>query len=61
MRTKRGNPWTGRSITERMQKLKKTAGVKAMAYGFATDALKNGLPDAQVAALLGHSSTAMLH
>ncbi len=65
LRTKLGNPWTGRSITEYMQKLKKAAGVKAMAYGyrrtFATDALVKGLPDAQVAALLGHSSTTMLH
>jgi integrase len=36
-----------------------------IAYGyrhtFATDALANGVPDAQVAALLGHSGTAMLH
>jgi integrase len=65
LRTKYGNPWTGRSVTEYMQKLKKRAGVKAMAYGFrhgfATDALVKGLPDAQVAALLGHSSTTMLH
>lgn len=65
LRTKENNPWTGRSITEYMQKLKRRAGVKAMAYGyrhgFATDALVKGLPDAQVAALLGHSSTAMLH
>lgn len=65
IRTSEGNAWTGRSITENMQKLKKAAGVKAMAYGyrhtFATDALGKGLPDAQVAALLGHSSTAMLH
>jgi len=65
LRTKHGNPWTGRSITEYMQKLKRVAGVQVMAYGyrhaFATDALVKGLPDAQVAALLGHSSTAMLH
>ena len=65
LRTKHGNPWKGRSITEYMQKLKKAAGVQAMAYGyrhtFATDALVKGLPDAQVAALLGHSSTTMLH
>jgi integrase len=27
----------------------------------ATDALTNGVPDAQVAELLGHSGTAMLH
>jgi integrase len=37
----------------------------AVAYGlrrsFATDALANGVPDAQVAELLGHSGTAMLH
>jgi integrase len=41
------------------------AGLKAIAYGyrhgFATDALANGVPDAQVAELLGHSGTAMLH
>lgn len=65
LRTAAGNPWTGRSITRAMQKLKAAAGVRAMAYGyrhgFATDALVRGLPDAQVAALLGHSSTAMLH
>jgi integrase len=30
-------------------------------HTFATDALANGVPDAQVAALLGHSGTAMLH
>jgi hypothetical protein len=37
----------------------------AVAYGlrhtFATDALANGVPDAQVAELLGHSGTATLH
>ena len=41
------------------------AGLKAIAYGyrhtFATDALARGVPDAQVAELLGHSGTAMLH
>ena len=30
-------------------------------HGFATDALAAGVPDAHVAELLGHSSTAMLH
>jgi integrase len=30
-------------------------------HSFATDALANGVPDAQVAALLGHGGTAMLH
>ena len=37
----------------------------AIAYGmrhsFATDALTNGVPDATVAALLGHTNTGMLH
>jgi integrase len=36
-----------------------------IAYGyrhsFATDALAKGVPDTQVAELLGHSGTAMLH
>jgi integrase len=43
----------------------KRAGVKAVAYGyrhtFATQALASGVPDAHVAALLGHSGTVMLH
>lgn len=30
-------------------------------HSFATDALANGVPDAQVAELLGHSGTGMLH
>ena len=30
-------------------------------HGFATDALARGVPDAHVAELLGHTSTAMLH
>jgi hypothetical protein len=30
-------------------------------HAFATDALANGVPDVQVAELLGHSGTAMLH
>ncbi|WP_168218825.1 tyrosine-type recombinase/integrase [Limnoglobus roseus] len=65
LRTERGNPWTGRSITKAVVRLRGLAGVSATAYGFrhtfATDALARGIPDATVAALLGHSSTAMLH
>jgi integrase len=56
---------TPQSVTKRMARLCRKAGVKAIAYGyrhtFATDALANGVPDAQVAALLGHSGTTMLH
>jgi site-specific recombinase XerD len=65
LRTAKGNPWTGRSITQAMRRVCKAAGIKAIAYGyrhtFATDALARGVSDAQVAALLGHSSTAVLH
>ena len=65
LRSRKGKPWTGRSITEAMRGLRDKTGVKAIAYGyrhtFATDGLANGLPEAHVAGLLGHSSTAMLH
>jgi integrase/recombinase XerC len=57
---------TAQAIGCRLRRLCIKAGVKhCIAYGyrhgFATDALANGVPDAQVAALLGHSGTAMLH
>ncbi|MCE9566057.1 MAG: tyrosine-type recombinase/integrase [Planctomycetes bacterium] len=65
LRSRGGKPWTARAIMEGMRRLRKLTGVKAIAYGyrhtFATDGLVNGLPDAQVAALLGHGSTQMLH
>jgi integrase len=49
-----------------MRKAARSAGLsRRIAYGyrhaFATDALAAGVPDAQVAELLGHASTAMLH
>jgi integrase len=49
-----------------MLRLRQKAGIPhATAYGhrhtFATDARSNGVPDAQVAELLGRSGTAMLH
>ena len=65
LRSRKGTPWNGRSITQAMMRLAKKAGVTGIAYGyrhgFATRALAHGVPDAHVAALLGHSSTAMLH
>jgi integrase len=65
LRNRRGNAWTPKAIAWELLKLRKKAGVKAIPYGyrhtFATDGLVNGLPDAQVAALLGHGSTQMLH
>lgn len=65
LRTVNGNPWTARAITERMQTLKKKTGVKKFAYGhrhtFISDALAGGTPEAVTAALVGHTSTAVLH
>jgi hypothetical protein len=52
-------------VTHKICRLEKKLGIKAMAYGlqniFAADALANGVPDAQIAALMVHSGTAMLH
>jgi integrase len=61
-----GRQWNWRCLGEAMRRLRERAGVPhAITYGyrhtFATDALSNGVPDAQVAELLGHSGTAMLH
>ena len=61
-----GKPWTRSSIGMAMRKAARSAGLsRRIAYGyrhaFATDALAAGVPDAQVAELLGHTSTAMLH
>ena len=65
LRNRPGLAWGKDCICRAFRRLAKRAGVKATAYGyrhtFATDALANGVPDAQVAALLGHSSTAMLY
>lgn len=65
LRNARGGAWTKDGIGLAVRRACKKAGVKAVAYGFrhsfATDALARGVPDATVAALLGHSSTAMLH
>jgi integrase len=57
---------TAQAIGSRMRTLCNRAGIRRLTvygyrHGFATDALANGVPDATVAALLGHSSTAMLH
>jgi integrase len=60
-----GGRWTTHSITGKFGRVSRKAGVKVTAYGlrhtFATDALANGVPDAQVAELMGHSGTATLH
>lgn len=61
-----GERMTAQAIGCRLRRLCEKVGVKhCIAYGyrhsFATDALSSGVPDAQVAALLGHSGTTMLH
>jgi len=65
-RTRTGTPWSSAILAKSVRRVRERAGVPtATAYGFrhtfATDALAGGVPDAQVAALLGHSGTAMLH
>ena len=65
LRTRRGTAWTPKAVAWAVYRLCGRLGVKATPYGYrhtyATDALAAGVPDAQVAALLGHGSTAMLH
>ena len=65
LRSRKGNPWRGTTVTKAMQYLRQKTGVRAIAYGyrhsFVTDALVKGVPDAHVAALVGHTSTTMIH
>ena len=64
-----GNPWTLQAINCRFRRKKVRKSdkldddVTAYVYrhSFATDALENGVPDATVAELMGHSGTAVLH
>lgn len=63
----RGRPWTRNAVRIRFRNLRRKhpelKGVVAYSYrsSFATDALEGGVPDATVAALLGHAGTATLH
>lgn len=65
LRNGKGKPWKKDAIVLAMKRVSEKAGVKVTAYNyrhdFATTALAKGVPDATVAALLGHSGTAMLH
>jgi integrase len=61
-----GQQMTAQAIGKRLHRLCIKAGIRnCTPYGyrhtFGTAALTKGIPDAQVAALLGHSGTAMLH
>jgi len=65
LRNGSGLPWKKDGIVLAMRRASKRAGVKVTAYGyrhsFCTTALAKGVPDAHVAALMGHTSTAMIH
>ncbi len=60
-----GGRWTTHSITQKFARVSRVAGVKVTAcclrHSFSYDALANGVPDAKVDALLGHSGRATLH
>lgn len=61
-----GKPFSRHGIMERWNRVAKLAGVYPLTcyclrHSFATRALESGLSDTDVAALLGHSSTAILH
>ena len=60
-----GRKWTAPNLAKAMWRLSARIGRRCVVYGFrhsyATRALEKGLPDVQVAALLGHGTTRMLH
>lgn len=60
-----GEPFSIHAIVTRMIRVSKRIGRSVTAYGyrhsFATRALAIGTPDTHVAALLGHTSTTMIH
>jgi integrase len=66
-RTAQGKPFPpGYYLARLVRRLRQRLGIRGIIpYGyrhsFATDTLANGVPDAQVAELLGHSGTTMLH
>lgn len=65
-RNRDGKPFTIHAVQDFLRSNGRRLGLgKIVAYGyrhtFATAALANGVPDAQVAELLGHQGTNMLH
>ncbi|OAI53494.1 hypothetical protein AYO44_15940 [Planctomycetaceae bacterium SCGC AG-212-F19] len=57
--------WKVNGIVKRMITLQRQLGIRCIAYGlrhtFATELLAAGVPDSDVAALMGHAGTGMLH
>lgn len=64
-RTSKGKPFDVQRVNQRFRHLAERAGFRIMAYSFRhtfiTRALEAGVPDATVAALVGHTSTATIH
>lgn len=65
-RTASGEPWDAQKLANRLRWYKKKLGLtNVICYGYrhtlATDLLEQGVPDAEVAALLGHRNTAMIY
>lgn len=64
-RNRFGAAFSRAGLTETVRRIAGKIGAKLTAYGYrhsyATRALELGLPDVHVAALLGHSSTKMIH
>lgn len=61
-----GKPLTIQALGRRLTTIANRAGLKGATlygyrHGYATEALKRGVPDAHVAALLGHQDTNMIH
>jgi integrase len=64
-RTRSGSQWSAPVLSQAVWRIAKKIGHRITAYGcrhsLATNALEAGLPDTHVAAILGHTSTRMLH
>jgi integrase len=64
-RNTKGRPWSVKAVIKRFHRLQGKLGIRCIAYGcrhsFATTLLQTGMADHDVAALLGHVGTTMLH
>jgi integrase len=62
---RRGTAWRDKALAQAVWRVSRKIGHRVTAYGcrhsYCTRALAKGLPDAHVAALMGHGSTRMIH